>query len=100
MATLTEQRRSSLAARAEAILKDIDRLLASPVGEREEEIDDQNLSIAKAHVSELKARLDSGRIPERPYRCAVMTRIIVDQWPWPTKLGDAISKLEADYEKL
>lgn len=100
MPTLFRQRCQSLAARADQVLGEIDKLLSLPVEAREEDLDDRDLTTARSYLERLRELLLSERLPSRGERSAVMTRIIVDQWPLGTKLGDAISKLEADYRKV
>ena len=87
-----------LVKRADKILKEIDRQLAMPEPSRENELDDFRLNTAKEYVVELRACLQSGKLPDKPYRYASMTRMIADHWPHGTSLGDAIADLEADYK--
>lgn len=100
MSPLFDQRRRRLITRAEEILQEINLLLAMPESSRDEELSDNNLKVAKSHVLELRDRLQSGKLPSKPDRYVVMTRIIVDQWPLKTRLGDEISELEATYQSL
>ena len=98
MIPLFEQRCQRLVKRADKILQEIDRQLAMPESSREEELDDFNLNIAKKYLVELRACLQSGKLPDKPYRYATMSRLIIDHWPHGTSLGNAIVDLEADYK--
>jgi hypothetical protein len=100
MTTLFDQRCQRLVAAAGEILDEIDRQLSMSERSREGELDDRNLNIAKSHVLELRDRLRSGKLPDKSDRYASMTRIIVDQWPFGTQLGKAISEIEASYKAL
>lgn len=100
MKPIAEQRRERLIHVADEILEEIDRLLATPKPSREEDLGDRNLDWARQRTLELRERLSSGRLPRQWDRRAVMTRIILDQWPLGTRLGNEISKLESAYRLI
>lgn len=100
MANLAEQHRREFERRANEILREIDRLLVQQSGSRDEDLEDSDLLTAKSHVVKLRDRVLVGGLPPKSERYAVMTRIIVDQWPLATRLGNSISELESFFALL
>jgi hypothetical protein len=100
MMDLSEKRRERFLASADKILREIDRLSAVPDSTHREGLDDQDLETARSKVVLVRAQAESRALPPKGERYWGITRLIMDQWPLRTSLGDALSELESMYEQL
>jgi hypothetical protein len=80
------------------------RLLLSAI-ERELEsahasISASQLQRAREKVRAMERRVATGDLPPRELRTKTLTRLIIDEWPLGTPLGNALVDLEAQYVAL
>jgi hypothetical protein len=82
------------------IISRIDAELQLPEEKRDGHLPDNELNAAKKRVSTILGEISKNELPEKSLRHKSFTRIIIDQWPFKVKLGDAILDFEAKYCRL
>lgn len=83
-----------------SVILEIDELPLAPEGDSVGKIPINDLRIIKSKLEEMRAELlsDCGVLPgKRQYG---MTRMIMDQWPLGSSLGNRISEIERAYLAL
>ena len=87
-------------AQADGILEQLEQELDPDNPMRNEEIAASDIEAAIAEITKMKTEVEHGPITKKSMRYPHLTRMIVDQWPLGSELGNAISELEQFYIHL
>ncbi len=79
--------------KADAVIKKIEAMLNEDYGKRAEKISDLDLQDMLSLVKQLRMRVETNQLPPKNKRYRSLSRIVVDQWPLGTSLGNEISEL-------
>jgi hypothetical protein len=86
--------------KADMVIKKIEAMLDENYEQRAEKISDSDLQDMLSLVKQLRMRVDNNHLPPKNMRYRSLSRIVVDQWPLGTSLGNEISELDAYYVNL
>lgn len=89
--------------RAKAFLANVERVLGeirSYAQSPHADIPASQLVYMAEHIERMRDAVLSENLPASDVRYAVLSPLILDTWPLGHPLGNAISELEAQYEKL
>lgn len=86
--------------RADFLIKKIETILDEDYEKRTENISDSDLQSMLRLIKHRKMIVEANQLPAKEMRYRSLTRIIIDQWPLVSQLGDEISELEECYINL
>ena len=93
-------KRQEFLRRADEIIRKIEAVLSEDYDNRTEKISDSDLRDMLNLVKERKIIVETNQIPPKKMRYRSLSRIVIDQWPLGTSLGNEISQLESIYINL
>lgn len=90
-------RKQEFLRRADEVIRKIEAMLGENYENRSEKISDSDLQDMLNLLKERKEMVESNQVPPKNMRYRSLSRIVIDQWPLGTYLGNEISELESYY---
>jgi hypothetical protein len=90
----------SFSNRATTAIELLDRELQLAIEHRESHATDDQLRFIMQKILDMKGRAERNELPPKRFRYPSLGKIIIDQWPLKTRLGDVLVDLEHEYMKL
>jgi len=94
---MTATARGRFIAGADALVRRIEMMMASI---SETSVTTSQLEFALNEVRRMRSAVESGQLPPREARDAILARVIVDTWPLGHKVGRLITEVEDEYRGL
>jgi hypothetical protein len=86
--------------RAEDVLGWLGREQSLPRADRTVDVPDSDLRYMANKIAEMKRSVLDASLPPQESRYPVMSRIIIDQWPLSSPLGNELCRLEDMFRSL
>jgi hypothetical protein len=93
-------RKQEFLRRAGLIIKEIEAMLDENYERRTEKISDADLQDMLSLVKQRRKMVETNQLPPKEIRYRSLSRIVIDQWPLGTSLGNEISELDTYYVNL
>jgi hypothetical protein len=93
-------RKQQFLRKADEIIKKIEAMLHEDYKDRSEKITDSDLQDMLSLLKQRKEIVETNQLPPKNMRYRSLSRIVIDQWPLGTPLGNEISELESIYINL
>ncbi len=93
-------RKQEFLRRADEVIRKIEAMLAENYDDRAEKISDSDLKDMLNLIKERKEMVTNNQMPPKNLRYRSLSRIVIDQWPLGTSLGNEVSELESYYVNL
>lgn len=93
-------RKQEFLRKADEIIKKIEAMLDEDYEKRAGKISDLDLRDMLNLVRERKKIVETDQLPPKSMRYRSLSRIVIDQWPLGTLLGNDISELDTYYVNL
>lgn len=82
---------------ASSLIEEINEEIEKPKPERDVDVQISDLDLVLTRIYEMRKRVESDKLPPHNQRHKQLTRLIMDQWPLGTSLGNRVMKLEKAY---
>jgi hypothetical protein len=93
-------RKQEFVRKANAIIKRIEAMLEDDYEKRVDKLSDSDLKDMLSLVKQRKEMVETNQLPPKNIRYRSLSRIVIDQWPLGTSLGNDISELDTYYINL